>query len=322
MYKRQIASSKIPITTASGIHGPPIAEWVLASVLGLTRQSFTMHKWQSQRHWGKPQEIPGGMGGMSDWHGKTIGLAGYGGIGRHGTFFHVFRYKLLSITANHHDARESTLTLLRSSTTVARVFHGLGASVHVYTASPRSTPEARRDTGYFLKNTGDPDGTIPAAWFSGTTPEALHTFLRSGLDLLVIALPLTKKTEGLFGKDELKALREGWDAKQAKTEAGGPNPGKGPILANIARGKILSQPALIQALNDGTLRGAALDVTDPEPLPEDSDLWAAKNLVLTPHVSGLGREYFGRAAGVWEENVRRLRTGERLVNEVERGRGY
>ena len=95
-----------------------------------------------------------------------------------------------------------------------------------------------------------------------------------------------------------------------------------PFLTNIARGQIVDQPALIEALKDGTLGGAALDVTDPEPLPEDSDLWRLENVVLTPHISGSGSAYTERAFKVLEANLGRRLRGEKLLNVVKRERGY
>lgn len=211
--------------------------------------------------------------------------------------------------------------------------------MHAYTASPRTTPESRRDTGYHLPGTGDPEGTLPAAWYSGShgdgndgkddSKTALHTFLRSGLDLCVVALPLTPATEGLFGEEEFRILGGGGassddsgssgESEQQEKEKAKKN---ACYLVNIARGKILDTPALVAALNDGTLAGAALDVTDPEPLPKDDPLWDAKNCVVTPHVSALGREYVQRAMGVLEVNLERLQEGKGLVNEVKRRRGY
>lgn len=70
------------------------------------------------------------------------------------------------------------------------------------------------------------------------------------------------------------------------------------------------------------LRGAALDVTDPEPLPPDDPLWSTPNVVITPHVSGSSVNYAKRAFQMLEENLRRLRDGRKLVNEVDRKKGY
>lgn len=80
----------------------------------------------------------------------------------------------------------------------------------------------------------------------------------------------------------------------------------GAFLINISRGPILDQPALISALKNRVIRGAALDVTDPEPLPEDSELWGLENCIVTPHTSGLGREYGGRGFQVFMENLGRM----------------
>jgi phosphoglycerate dehydrogenase-like enzyme len=214
---------------------------------------------------------------MGDWVDATVGIAGYGSIGRQ----------------------------------IARTFTALGAKVHAYTASPRKSAEERADRGYIVPRTGDPNGSLPVAWYSGTEKADLHTFLRSGLSLLVICLPLTPATMKLFGKAEFEILRD------AAPQASG-----GCVLVNIARGGILDQAALVDALNEGVLRGACLDVTSPEPLPREDPLWRAKNVVVTPHVSGLGKEYVGRAWDVCMLNLQRLRDGEKFVNEVRRGRGY
>lgn len=93
-------------------------------------------------------------------------------------------------------------------------------------------------------------------------------------------------------------------------------------VTNIARGKVLDQQALIAALEDGTLGGAAVDVTDPKPLPVDHPLWDAPNLMVSPHVSAVGREYLPRALDILRLNLDRVRKGENLVNEYNRNRGY
>lgn len=79
---------------------------------------------------------------------------------------------------------------------------------------------------------------------------------------------------------------------------------------------------MLKGLDGGMLRGAALDVTEPEPLPEGSELWDREDVVVTPHMSALGVEYMVRAFDVFVSNIDRLEKGERLVNEVKRGRGY
>lgn len=75
-------------------------------------------------------------------------------------------------------------------------------------------------------------------------------------------------------------------------------------------------------MNNDTLSGAALDVTDPEPLPADDPLWGAKNVIITPHVSGLGVEYAARAFDLFITNWERKERGERMFNVVDRKKGY
>ncbi|KAJ4538815.1 hypothetical protein HRR77_006741 [Exophiala dermatitidis] len=265
-----LTDSQIPITTSSGIHGPPIAEWVLMTTLVASKHFTVQYEWQKQHRWAQDRSQ---LRGTSDWVGKTVGIAGYGSIGRQ----------------------------------VARVFSSLGAHIHAYTASPRTTLESRADTGYFVPGTGDPDGKFPRAWYSGTSKTALHTFLASGLDALVIALPLTRATRHLFGEEEFKLL--GGGTKKA-------------LLINIARGALIDQPALVKALNNDILAGAALDVADPEPLPPDDPLWDARNVIITPHSSALGVEYTSRSYDLFTTNWERYERGERLFNLVDRKKGY
>jgi phosphoglycerate dehydrogenase-like enzyme len=97
---------------------------------------------------------------------------------------------------------------------------------------------------------------------------------------------------------------------------------RGTYVTNISRGQVIDQPALVTALHDGQISGAALDVTDPEPLPADDPLWTAPNVLITPHVSGSTDVYADRAFEVMRENIRRLKSGRGLVNEVDRKRGY
>ncbi len=193
----------------------------------------------------------------------------------------------------------------------------MGAHIHAYTAGQRSTPNSRKDQGYIVPGTGDPNGTVPRAWYSGTTKASLHTFLSSGLDALIIALPLTPATRHLFSTSEFETL-----SKSNPTQDDPHKKSRSCFLINIARGGLIDQPALVKALNDEVLLGAALDVTDPEPLPEGDPLWSAKNAIVTPHVSGLGSEYGERAYDLFMENWGRRERGERMFNVVDRKRGY
>ncbi|KAJ5731563.1 D-isomer specific 2-hydroxyacid dehydrogenase NAD-binding [Penicillium malachiteum] len=194
---------------------------------------------------------------------------------------------------------------------IARVSQALGMSVYAYTASPRPTPESRHDNGFIVPGTGDPEGTIPVSWHHGTGKEAIHEFLSLGLDHLVVSVPLTAQTTNLLGAEEFALL-----AKHST------NPAKKPYVTNISRGKVLNQDDLIEALKSEQLGGAALDVTNPEPLPSDHPLWDTPNVQITPHISGSGREYIPRSLEIVRINIDRTKKGLPLINAYKRGNGY
>lgn len=91
---------------------------------------------------------------------------------------------------------------------------------------------------------------------------------------------------------------------------------------NVGRGTSVVQPALIQALESGKLGGAGLDVTDPEPLPENDPLWDAPNVFITAHTAGATPFFRQRVLDLFGENLRRYQAGEDLLNSVDIGRGY
>jgi phosphoglycerate dehydrogenase-like enzyme len=181
----------------------------------------------------------------------------------------------------------------------------MGMDIHAYTLHPRDTPESRRDESYTPPGTGDVDGLLPSKWFSGGTTEELHAFLGSDLDLLVVSLPLTDKTRHLISAPEFKVLS-----------------GRKTYVSNIARGPVINTDDLLVALNEEHIRGAALDVTDPEPLPDGHPLWTAKNVIITPHISGASTAYNERVERILEYNLQRLSEGKPLTNRVNRKEGY
>lgn len=128
-----------------------------------------------------------------------------------------------------------------------------------------------------------------------------------------MALPLTAQTRNLLSTAEFEIL----SLPRPKT-------GEGAIVVNISRGAIIDHDALLVALKKekGGLRGASLDVTEPEPLPEESELWDLENVVLTPHISGNSTSYAERVVGILALNLERIRTGGRLVNVINRRGGY
>jgi phosphoglycerate dehydrogenase-like enzyme len=123
-------------------------------------------------------------------------------------------------------------------------------------------------------------------------------------DYVVICTPLTEETTGLIGAEELKAMKS-----------------TGYII-NIGRGGIIDEEALIQALAKKQIAGAGLDVTAAEPLPPDSRLWDFENVIVTPHVSGGMEDYIERATDVFCKNLEHYLNGKRLLNVIDKTRGY
>lgn len=179
--------------------------------------------------------------------------------------------------------------------------------VLVYTAQPRLTPESKRDTGFIIPGTGDPDGLIPEAWYSGRDKASLHDFLAQGLDHLVVSLPLNAGTTKLIGKAELDIFSAHCNSTTWK-----------PFLTNISRGKVIDQDALLSALQSGALGGAALDVTDPEPLPVGHPLWEQPNVHIGSHMSAFGKRYWERSLEILRLNLTRIHEGKELINEYHR----
>lgn len=174
----------------------------------------------------------------------------------------------------------------------ARLARQLGLNVHVLT---RDGLGPRRDV-FTVPGTGDPDGILPTRVFrSGEELEFL-----GGLDFLILALPLTKNTEGVIGERELRALRPT------------------AFVLNPARGPIIRQDALLRALREKWIAGAALDTHYHYPMPPDHPLWRFPNVIFTPHVSGssLSQNFGRRLWEIFTLNLDRLERGQPLLNEL------
>jgi phosphoglycerate dehydrogenase-like enzyme len=175
----------------------------------------------------------------------------------------------------------------------ARLAKALGMTVHALTRSgvgPRSF--------WCPEGTGDPEGKLPDRTFK---PDQHKEFL-AGLDFLILALPHTRDSDGLIGVEELRAL-----------------PSRAFVL-NPARGPIIREDALLEALRKQWIAGAALDTHFSYPLPADHSLWRFPNVILTPHVSGSDKSgcYLPRIARLFGENVGRYQEGKPLLNELTR----
>jgi phosphoglycerate dehydrogenase-like enzyme len=124
----------------------------------------------------------------------------------------------------------------------------------------------------------------------------LHELLPQA-DIVVLIVPNTVQTRGLIGAPEMALMK------------------RGALLVNAARGPVVVTDALVAALEEGRIR-AALDVTDPEPLPPEHPLWLAPNCLITPHVAGSTPEFIHRGFRLAAEQVRRYLAGEPLENVV------
>jgi glyoxylate/hydroxypyruvate reductase len=123
-------------------------------------------------------------------------------------------------------------------------------------------------------------------------------------DYVVLSLPQTSETIGLVGTRELAVLKPG------------------AVLINIARGTIVDESALTEALRSGRLAGAALDVFTREPLPADSPLWDMPNVLVTPHSMSTACDENERLTDLFCDNLRRYLKGEPLRNQIDKVRGY
>ncbi|MDB6167214.1 MAG: D-2-hydroxyacid dehydrogenase [Verrucomicrobia bacterium] len=243
----------IQATNARGCFDVPIAEWNVAMMVNLARDLRQMLRNQDGAVWDRSAVF------QRELRGLTVGLWGYGGIGRE----------------------------------TARLCRQMGLRVHVLTRTGTAGP---RGTVYAVPGTGDPDGTFPERVFGADETAA---FL-SGLDFLVVGLPLTSATEGLIGERELQALP------------------RHAFVLNPARGPIIQEKALLRALEEKWIAGAALDTHYAYPLPPSHPLWRFPNVILTPHISGssLSPRFKERLWDIFAQNVGRFLAGEPLLNAL------
>jgi len=174
----------------------------------------------------------------------------------------------------------------------ARLCKAMGLRVNALT---RHGVQPRRNI-YGVPGTGDPDGILPDAGFDRHQTQA---FLGS-LDYLVLAMPLNPSTRHAVGESELRALR--------------PHA----FLLNPARGPLVQETALLRALQEGWIAGAALDTHFQYPLRPDHPLWSMPNVILTPHILGssLSPQFRPRIWDLFTQNVDRFLASRPLLNEL------
>lgn len=151
------------------------------------------------------------------------------------------------------------------------------------------------------------DRNYPDCYDGMITPDELDQELQK-VDIVINCLPGTAATKGLLNKHRLCLMKEK------------------AFLVNVGRGNVIDTEALVSVLKDGHLGGVALDVVDPEPLPEDHPLWHMEKVVLTPHIAGrsfgFSKDTEDRIVHLWCQNLKRYLEGKELVNRVSFETGY
>ena len=253
----------ILLTNSRGVHAIPIAEHTIGMLVAMARQFRAAIADQittglDRDRWfvgaGRPREL----------HGLTLGLFGYGAIGRE----------------------------------VARRAIAFGMrviAVRRHVADPPAWDPA-------LLSALDLPAEEPLL-NQVLEPSDLARML-SASDAVVVAAALTPETQGVFDAAAFGSMKRGaW-------------------FVNVARGKIVRERDLADALRDGRIGAAALDVFESEPLPRESELYTLNNVILTPHISGNSTGFWPRAMALFRENLRRDAAGLPLLNRVDLARGY
>ncbi len=244
----ELVNSDVVVTNSREVHGPVVAEHVMALIFALAKKIPQAVELQQKHVWGQetiwkqgahPREIAG----------ATLGLIGLGSIGSR----------------------------------VARMASALGMRV----IAVREHVEK-----------GSPEG-VEAVF----APSALDEVLQQS-DFVVLAAPLIDATKGLINAGRLAVM---------KPEA---------CLINVGRGAQVDEAALVDALRAERIAGAALDVFEREPLPSDSPLWDAKNLLITPHTAGLTEKLWHRHYDLFSDNLRRYLARQPLRFVVDKHKGY
>lgn len=249
----------VRLTSASGAMISKMGEYVMMALLMLGQKAPEMFRFQQQKVWHEhrlerlePIEL----------RGSTVGIVGYGSIGRE----------------------------------VARLLYPFGAKV-LATKRDVLHPE---DDGYVPEGLGDPQGN----YFHRLYPnEALNAMLKE-CDFVVVSPPLTAETHQMISTEQFAAMKPG------------------AFLVNVSRGPVVDTNALLEAARSGKLGGAVLDVFEEEPLPADSPLWDAPNVVITPHIAGISRRNMDTLVDLLVTNLSRYLRGQELYNLIDPEHGY
>ena len=164
---------------------------------------------------------------------------------------------------------------------------------------------ARRATGFEMRVLAvDAEPVPPGEGVEEVWPLSRLNDLCREADVLTISAPITPGSRGMIGREQIRLLK------------------RGSQLLVMSRGNIIDEAALVDALEEGHLAGAGLDVTGTEPLPVGDPLWTAPNLVITPHTSASSTLTYEIAWSILSENLARFQRGETLTNLVDKRRGW
>ena len=198
-----------------------------------------------------------------------------------------------------HELRGSTVGLLGYGSIareLARLLQPFGVEIM---ATKNDLADVSQD-GYFAEGTGDPDGIYFTRLYP---PQAVHPMLKVS-DFVVVCLPLTDDTRNVISTREFEMM---------KPTA---------FLVALGRGGQVDEYALLRALREKLIAGAVFDVFNTEPLPQESPLWGAPNMVITPHIAGDTGRYTELVAELFTENLRRYLADEELLNIFDLEKGY
>ena len=235
-----VVASDITITSASGVLADQVSEHAMALVLALTRSLPVFFRAQQAREFIRRP--------TRDLHGSTVGIVGFGGVGRR----------------------------------LAEVLAPFKTRILATDMFPVDRPDY-----------------VAELW----PAERLDDLLRE-VEIVFLCVPLTASTRGMVNAGRLAQLREG------------------ALLINVARGPLVVEADLVNALESGRLAGAGLDVTEEEPLPATSKLWELPGVVITPHVGGQSKRRIDQMTDFFCANLRRYLAGRPLANLVDKQLGF
>jgi phosphoglycerate dehydrogenase-like enzyme len=244
----ELVNSEVVLTNSREVHGPVVAEHVMALIFALAKKIPQAAVLQTKSVWGQ-EMIADDTPRLRELAGATLGLIGVGSIGGR----------------------------------VAQMASAVGMRV----IAVREHVEK-----------GKPEGVEQVFARS-----ALDEMLRQS-DFVVLGAPLLTETRALMNADRLAAMKP--DA----------------YLINVGRGPLVDETALIEALRNRRIGGAALDVFEREPLPAESPLWNVEKLLITPHTAGLTDKLWQRQYDLFSDNLRRYLAGQPLRFVVDKRRGY